>query len=292
MIKLFWNTHYQKKISSKNEKLERDHAWGIYHKNNSNTWIFEILDKVKFDIIENIENLKKDDDLIIIDSSIEEKDEFYTKIKLICSKVFLFHLGDESGFYDLSNIYKNCNYVFRTFCSNKYFSNEKIKCIPIGYKSGVLNTQKSSRKYKWAFVGTPHKSSRHDLLFQLSSITPSFCHKTEKFDKNIISVDKMNEVLSLTEFLPCPNGFMHPETYRVYEALEYGCIPIVEDSYKYYDRLFPNNPFLKINKWADAKPIISGWGNDEIIKKREECKVWWKNYKNNLSKDINNIIAQ
>ena len=292
MIKLFWNTHYQKKISSKNEKLERDHAWGIYHKKNSNTWIFEILDKVKFDIIENIENLKKDDDLIIIDSSIEEKDEFYTKIKLICSKVFLFHLGDESGFYDLSNIYKNCNYVFRTFCSNKYFSNDKVKCIPIGYKSGVLNIQKSSRKYKWAFVGTPHKSSRHDLLFQLSSITPSFCHKTEKFDKNIISVDKMNEVLSLTEFLPCPNGFMHPETYRVYEALEYGCIPIVEDSYKYYDRLFPNNPFLKINKWADAKPIISGWGNDEIIKKREECKIWWKNYKNNLSKDINNIIAQ
>jgi hypothetical protein len=290
MIKLLWNTHYQKKSSSKDEKLERDYAWGIYHKKNSNVWIYEILNKVKYDIIENIETLKKDDILIIIDSSIEEKDEFYIKLKLICSKIFLFHLGDESGFYDLSNIYKNCNYIFRTFCANKYFISNKVKCIPIGYKSGVLDKQKSSRKYKWAFIGTPHKSSRHDLLFQLSSIKPSFCHKTEKFDQKIISVDEMNEVLSLTDFLPCPNGFVHPETYRLYEALEYGCIPIVEDSYKYYDRLFPNNPFLKVNKWVDAKPIINGWGNDQIIKKREECKIWWINYKNNLSKFINNIV--
>ena len=46
----------------------------------------------------------------------------------MCSKIFLFHLGDESGSYDLSPVYKNCNYIWRTFCSNKYFKNEpKIK---------------------------------------------------------------------------------------------------------------------------------------------------------------------
>ena len=102
----------------------------------------------------------------------------------------------------------------------------------------------------------------------------------------------MSKVLSSTEFLPCPNGFVHPETYRLYEALECGCIPIVEDSYNYYDRLFPNNPFIKVNKWADAKPILTGWSNDQVKKKRNECKSWWDKYKKKLKQSIKETIIK
>ena len=100
----------------------------------------------------------------------------------------------------------------------------------------------------------------------------------------------MSEALSLTEFMPCPNGFVHPETYRLYEALECDCIPIVEDAYQYYDRLFPANPFIKVNKWADAKPIMRTWDEEQIKKKREECKTWWQNYKNKLQNFIEEKI--
>ena len=295
MIKLFWNTHYQKKSDSKDkeiiEKHDRDYVWGIYHKKNSDLWIYEILKKTKYNIIEKETNLEKNDTLIIVDSSIEEKNELYTKLRLICSKIFLFHLGDEGGSYDLSSVYENCDYIWRPFCSNKYFKNDKIQCIPIGYKTGVFNKNKEKRKYKWTFTGTPHKTSRHDLLFQFSDIEPFFCHKTEKFDEKIISVEEMSEALSLTEFMPCPNGFVHPETYRLYEALECGCIPIVEDTYQYYDRLFPNNLFIKVNKWLDARPIIKGWNNDQIKKKRRECEIWWKNYKEKLQNFIMEKIS-
>ena len=295
MIKLFWNTHNQKKPNTKDEKIveefDRNFVWGIYHKKNSNSWVYEILKKIKYNIIENETNLEKEDTLIIVDSSVEKKVEFYSKLKLICSKIFLFHLGDEFGSHNLSSIYDNCNFTWRPFCSNKYFENSKVKCIPIGYKSGVTNKQKNNRKYKWAFTGTPHKSSRHDLLFQFSDIKPFFCHKTQKFDRNIISVDEMNEVLYSTDFIPCPNGFFYPETYRVYEALECGCIPIVENAYKYYYRLFPNNPFIKIDKWKDAKAIVQGWDDDQIKKKREECKVWWSEQKNNIQDFIKNKIT-
>tara|TARA_Y100000590_G_scaffold7829_1_gene9865 strand:+ start:586 stop:1476 length:891 start_codon:yes stop_codon:yes gene_type:complete len=295
MIKLLWNTHNQRKKDTKDkkiiEKLDRDYVWGIYHKKNSHLWIYEILKKIEYNIIENESKLEKNDILIIIDSSIEEKVKFYEKLKLICAKIFLFNLGDENGSYDLSPIYKNCTYVWRTFCSNKYFKNSQVKCIPIGYKSGVLNKEKNIRKYKWAFVGTPHKSSRHDLIFQLSDIEPFFSHKTQKFDEKIISVDEMSEALSSTHFIPCPNGFVHPETYRLYEALECGCIPIVEDTYNYYDRLFPNNPFIKVNKWSDAKPIIKGWEEEQIKRKKSECEVWWSEYKNNLQEFIRNKVS-
>ena len=294
MIKLFWNTHNQIKPNSKDKKIrekqELDYGWGQYHKKSSNQWIYEILKKIEYTIIDKETDLEKDDILIIVDSSVEEKNQLYTKLNLICSKIFLFHLGDEFGFHDLSVVYDNCDYIWRPFCSNKYFNNKKVKCIPIGYKSGVLYKEKNNREFKWAFAGTPHKSSRHDLLFQFSEIKPFFCHKTEKFDRKTISVEKMNEVLSSTEFIPCPNGFFHPETYRVYEALECGCIPIVENAYKYYDRLFLNNPFIKVDKWKDSKAILQGWGSDQIKKKRAEIIFWWKEEKNKIQDFIKDKI--
>jgi len=295
MIKLFWNTHNQKKSITEDKNIKSKEAinfkWGIYHQKNSNIWISEILKKIKYTIINNENDIEKEDVLIIVDSSPEEKVELYTKLKLACSKILLFHLGDEAGSNDVKQIYSKCNYVLRTFCSNKYFNNEHVKCIPIGYKSGISDTKKIERKYKWAFTGTPHKSSRHDLLFQFSKIKPFFCHKTESFNTKIISVDEMSEVLSSTQFLPCPNGFFHPETYRLYEALQCGCIPIVEDAYNYYDRLFPNNPFIKIGKWSEAKSVMNGWGKDQIKKKQEDCKNWWNNYKSNLQDFIKNKIV-
>ena len=100
----------------------------------------------------------------------------------------------------------------------------------------------------------------------------------------------MSKILSSTEFIPCPNGFVHPETYRLYEALECGCIPFVENAYRYYDRLLPNNPFLKVDKWIEAKSVIREWGNDRVNQKFEECKTWWIQYKNQLQKFINDKI--
>ena len=102
----------------------------------------------------------------------------------------------------------------------------------------------------------------------------------------------MSEVLSSTQFIPCPNGFFHPETYRLYEALQCGSIPIVENSYKYYDRLFPDNPFIKIDKWADAKTIIIDWNIDKIKSKQGECKIWWSNYKKKLQESVKHTIEE
>ena len=100
----------------------------------------------------------------------------------------------------------------------------------------------------------------------------------------------MNKILTSTAFLPCPNGFVHPETYRLYEALESGCIPIVENSFRYYDRLLPNNPFLKIDKWVEAKLLIKNWNDEKIKNKQEECILWWEQHKEKIKESFNDKI--
>ena len=118
MIKLFWNTHNQKKTITDNKNLEKEEAlnlkWGVYHKKNSDIWVYEILKKIKYNIIQNEKDLNKEDILIIVDSNPEKKIELYTKLNLTCSKILLFHLGDETGSYDLSEIYKKSNIILLT----------------------------------------------------------------------------------------------------------------------------------------------------------------------------------
>ena len=95
MIKLFWNTHNQKRPNSNNKKVrekeELDYGWGQYHKKSSDKWIYEILKKIKYNIIHSKEELEQEDILIIVDSSVEEKNQIYTELSLVCSKIFLFH---------------------------------------------------------------------------------------------------------------------------------------------------------------------------------------------------------
>ena len=75
MIKLFWNTHSQIVQNSNlpNSQDARDYKWGLYHKDNSNKWIYEVIGKVQFETIENEKNLEIGDILIVVDSSIEKK---------------------------------------------------------------------------------------------------------------------------------------------------------------------------------------------------------------------------
>ena len=64
MIKLFWNTHNHKKTitedkdTKKNEAIE--YKWGVYHKKYSDLWIYVILKKIKYNIIDSENNLEKE----------------------------------------------------------------------------------------------------------------------------------------------------------------------------------------------------------------------------------------
>jgi len=78
MIKLFWNTHNQikPKIDESNSIDAVNYKWGLYHKENSDKWIYEILNKIQFKIIENERNIENENVVIVVDSSVEKKIDF------------------------------------------------------------------------------------------------------------------------------------------------------------------------------------------------------------------------
>ena len=275
MIKLLWNT-------SRHQKDSFELTWGKYHEDNSKDWIYFLLQDIDYKPIDSEEEIDKGDTVIIVDSGIHFKEHFYIKLNTLAKRFFLFHINDEHLDKRSAPIYSYCDYVWRTCCSPKYFSSNKVKCIPPGYKSGFKQKFDLNKKrhYKWCFFGTQHKSSRHDMNFQLEKIKPNFVNRIDKFadKKKSADVEEMEKVYFNTDFAPCPAGFFHPESYRIYEALQCGTIPIVESVYNYFDNIYPKNPFIKINKWKEAKEIIDNWSDDKILNKRKECINWWNQY--------------
>ena len=278
-MKLFWNTNNQSSS-----------FWGNYHQKNSKIWIYELLEYVKFDEIDSLTDFHIEEKIIIVDSELPNKQEFYSKIFKKFKNLYLIHLGDEGGREYNESFYSNFNHIFRTFHLNKFSSNKKVSSIPIGYKSGVKKKiENSNRKYLWSFMGTIHGASRFDLIYQNKDVIPNFINITKKFGgENSLSSQEYCNVLNNCIFSLVPHGYIHPETYRLYESLECGSIPIIENPYNFFNNFLPNNPFYSISIWSEAKDIIEKICKDK--KKLDDVSAitnkWWTEYKKELKNKI------
>ena len=283
-MKLLWNTN--KNINS---------FWGNYHFINSTSWIYTIIEQTKYEIIDHVNKIDEKDQLIIIDSQLSIKKELYEKLSKKCSSIYLIHLGDEGGTEDTNLIYNYCKHVWRTFGLPKYFNNHKITCIPIGYKSGLnlQNKEIIKRKFLWSFMGTIHGSSRYDLIHQNGNLKPHFINKTSNFaSEESLDTEKYYAILHDSIFIMVPHGYVHPESYRLYEALESGCVPIIENPHNFYNNFLPKNPLIKINLWKESSEIIKKLLNDKnkLKEKSDEINLWWENYKKNLRNQFKSKI--
>ncbi len=282
-MKLFWN-------SQNNNKS----FWGEYHYKNSKKWVSDILSEIKFSEVKSLKEINEIEPLIIVDSEVQKKENFYKDFFKKFKNIYLIHLGDEGGKVDKS-FYLSFNHVFRTFYLNSFSQIKNVTSIPIGYKTGSINSdiEINNRKYNWNFLGTIHGSSRYDLIFQNKNIEPHYINITKKFGgQNSLNADEYYKIMSNTKFVLVSHGYFHPETYRLYEALESGCIPIIENPHNFFDAFLPKNPIIKIKLWKEANKIINELNSDKtkILNLSISIQKWWNDYKSIVRKKIKEKI--
>jgi len=108
------------------------------------------------------------------------------------------------------------------------------------------------------------------------------------------------EYLSLIEdtvFVPCPMGNVHLESFRLYEALDCGCIPIVERRpwLDYFTLLFGEHPLPTVSHWRDAPRLISELNQEGpacLQLKQDEIQDWWRSYREKLSSILENVLQE
>jgi len=98
-------------------------------------------------------------------------------------------------------------------------------------------------------------------------------------------VEKYVALLDESKFVPCLDGFFNTESYRFYEALEHGALPIIcLDNNRSYENILCGLPLLSVGSWSDE--ILFDWDA-----KQKMILYAWVNFKVGLTKLINDKLA-
>jgi GR25 family glycosyltransferase involved in LPS biosynthesis len=218
---------------------------------------------------------------------------------------YVLHLSDE---YSGDNIswysLPFCKGIVRTYMRDG-LDDKKVLVIPLGYVKRANKslcqqiTQTPSlpfRELAWSFRGTGWQN-REEKLNVLKNIEPAqYVFYKEWLDSSHAKREEYVGELLNSKFVPCPGG-MNPETFRLYEALELGAIPIYvrqEGDELYFKYLSNIIPIINMDSWDYAsKVIVHMLANPEVMEKyRESLLMGWIVGKKRYSESIKNIFAQ
>jgi GR25 family glycosyltransferase involved in LPS biosynthesis len=168
------------------------------------------------------------------------------------------HLSDEFcndpvEFYSLSM----CTQVFRMYPRSDYKCPEKVTTLPLGsYRTPVVDTNQQ-RHLLWSFFGTGWKE-REKELGNWKSLQPCQYKFFEDWGSAKLSEEEYSKLCAASVFMPCPRG-QSVETFRFWEALEHGAIPIYvrnEHDMDYYKFISKKLPIISFQTWDQALGFV------------------------------------
>ena len=109
-----------------------------------------------------------------------------------------------------------------------------------------------------------------------------------------LNTQDYKKILEQSIFVPCPRGNSSSDTFRLYEALEVGSVPIVERD-EYWNHLFgDDHPLIQVSDWTKAANDISilSKENEWLEEYSGKLVSWWNAQKNTLKQKIKTTINQ
>lgn len=239
--------------------------------------------------------------------------ELIRHLKSLGNKVVLYHMGDERLNRDIS-AYIECDLIIRNYYFPSIFNNpeirKKILWAPNGFRTGVgprsRNVLKgaSQRQCLAAFLGWINNEASHNNEREIFSKSSAACGENLYVMSSNgfgcgYNVSLYSTIMEDSIFAPCPSG-NNPETIRLYDALELGCIPISlsHDFLLAKDALamLGEVPFPILGSWSELAQFLGKMkskvasDSNEILELQQRCIDWWSNFKISMQQKIANRI--
>jgi hypothetical protein len=258
-------------------------------------WIQDIFAPVADEQIFDGEHRIVLDDCLLIDAYIHAQPrDYYARFR--GRNAWLLQLSDETyeGGY---GVYNNFRGVFRNYWSS-VFNPRRVLQLPLGYTNGftheAIGTEIDRRSYAWSFLGHAGKSTRPEMIQALQPIKPNFVHATEQGLLKPVGKGEYQRILRDSIFVPCSMGNINLDSFRVYEALECGAIPVLEKrpGLDYFRSLLGAHPLPTFGNWRQAASFIASIRGDRnaLVNLHRQCIDWWTGYKQSLRKRIESFI--
>jgi hypothetical protein len=175
----------------------------------------------------------------------------------------ILHMSDEGcsdpiEFYN----YPMCKKVIRNYA--RAGLDEKVLVLPLGYAAQpppcLSIPAFEERPFVWGFHGS-NWSNREELLKPLMAVEPHSCKFTTEFQgKDSTGPKEYQQMLLESQCVPIPRG-NNAETFRLYEALEHGAIPLyvrLESGIdrEYWTWLRSHLHLIEIESWNKVPAIL------------------------------------
>lgn len=178
--------------------------------------------------------------------------------------------------------------------------------LPNGYRPDTRELLKAvgpqERKLDWFFAGQVNHERRQqcfDVLQQFTPIYPaSITRGSDAFGKEVIPYPDYLRYMAQAKIAPCPSGIESPDNFRLYEALEAGCLPVVDafstrnKSPGFWRYLFGNDiPFPIIDYW-DAFPKLLPQLLRDYPANANRCWTWWQQKKREIKYKLQDDVME
>jgi len=209
-------------------------------------------------------------------------------------KFYLLHLGD-AALLDPIDVYSlpGCLAVVRNYIHPGLHPSPHLLSVPLGYQYKCDTAVDTERDLVWSFLGTNwHK--RKELLTPFLEM-PSKHHVLfveDWFSPSKLNASDMYSYMKRSMFVPCPSGENY-ETYRIYEALEAGAMPVlVRDSKEFTDFITSFLPLKVFDSWDDAALITFSMSNNKTKLNDYRTNVLnaWVKYKKQITSNVKTLF--
>ena len=193
---------------------------------------------------------------------------------------YLLHFSNENLGHNC-DYYSKANHVFRNYYDSNIIT-QNITFIPLGVKTGFINKNENSldtKEYEFVFIGQP-KSDRQELLSVMESMENVFIHKTNSWNcSTSLTQDECISIYRKTKFVPCPMGWVHPDSFRIMECLESGSIPILKNynNLEYFTKVWGDSPLPVVNSWDEITNYYK-MNEEDFLKLKTLVFNWYYNF--------------
>ncbi len=167
--------------------------------------------------------------------------------------------------------------------------------LPNGYRPetkrilGKLGYQ--TRPVDVFFAGQVNHDRREQCVEAMKSLSDEYLgelFETDGFGKEALPYKDYLKMMASSKIVLCPSGIESPDNFRLYEALEAGCMPVVDafstkhQAPGFWQYLFAENPPFPIVKYWDELPELMPTLLKEWPTNVNKVFAWWQQYKRKL----------
>lgn len=208
------------------------------------------------------------------------------------SWVLGFRCGDEEDLLDTREIvHPNVRWWLQTPHVARDYNDARF--LPLGYTPhfadlGAEPPEKSLDVFISAQAS--HKRRRECFVALAGTDRTAVIEQTAGFIQGMAPQEYVAH-MTAAKVAPCPSGAVSPDSFRVFEALEAHCVPIVDDispsydSRGYWERMFPGAPLPVLADYKDLRGYIADALAD-FPRNANRIAAWWMAQKRTLAAQL------